>query len=509
LTPLPEKGILPPGLGSNVRGQSGLFTLPVYSLSWKDNAMAIPSFRGRSSAGQLASQSRMLTAWAILMLACEADLTGRPAVADEAKKSATHAQERLIKVVNGNSREKLTTFAVDRQGRVIAGVSGDKALLRIFDSEGKQVAEWPLPVPPEAVNVGPKGDVYVGGNGKLLLLDSDGAVTKVCEAPNLAGAKDAAVAIQKKIQERAQLDVAARQREQIRTSTKRLADLAKKIAIIDRELKAIADEADTGPDFDAKEEEQREQERKGLLKKRAALVRLGKNLKTTIAAPTGNRGNASGQGPAAEPQPPSIDQLVAAQARIASISASTTDVFFACSSSTGNGFDVWRTDLDFEQGRKISESLRGCCGQMDVQANDNGVYVAENTKHRVSCYTREGESVLDFGSRERGSDASFEGCCNPMNVAFGPGRSVYTAEAGSGRVKRFSADGTFMELVGSVELVPGCKKVSIAVSPKGDRVYMLDITRGHIVVMASSETPPNAAASSPQTDSLTSLDAGR
>jgi len=31
--------------------------------------------------------------------------------------------------------------------------------------------------------------------------------------------------------------------------------------------------------------------------------------------------------------------------------------------------------------------------------------------------------------------------------------------------------------------VPGCKKVSIAVSPQGDQVYMLDITRGHIVVM--------------------------
>jgi hypothetical protein len=471
--------------------------------------MAVPAFGGRSIDRHLAFQSRDLTAWAILMLACVGGLADSQALADDATKSATHAQERLIKVVNGTSREKLTTFAVDRQGRVIAGVSGEKSLLRVFNAEGDQVAEWPLPVPPEAVNVGPKGDVYVGGNGKLLLLDGKGAVTKVCEAPNLAGAKDAAVAIQKKIKERAQLDVAAKQRDQIRTSTKRLADLAKKIAIIDRELKAIADEASTGPDFDAKEEEQREQERKGLLKKRAALLRLGRNLKTTIAATTGNRENVSGQGPAAEPQPPSVDQLVAAQSRIASISASTKDVFFACSSSTGSGFDVWRTDLDFEQGRKIGESLRGCCGQMDVQANDNGVYVAENTKHRVSCYSRDGKSVLDFGSRERGSDAGFEGCCNPMNVAFGPGRSVYTAEAGSGRVKRFSADGTFMELVGAVELVPGCKKVSIAVSPKGDRVYMLDITRGHIVVMASSETPPNAAASSPRTDSLTLLDVGR
>ena len=71
-----------------------------------------------------------------------------------------------------------------------------------------------------------------------------------------------------------------------------------------------------------------------------------------------------------------------------------------------------------------------------------------------------------------------------MNVAFGDDGSVYTAESGIGRIKRFSADGSFIELVGQVELVPGCKKVAISVSPKGDQVYMLDITRGHIVVMA-------------------------
>jgi hypothetical protein len=186
--------------------------------------MAIPALIVRSSDRNLAFQSRMLTAWAILMLASAGGLEVRQASAGDATRSATHAQERLIKVVNGNSREKLTTFAVDRQGRIIAGVAGEKSLLRVFNSEGDQLAEWPLPVPPEAVNVGPKGDVYVGGAGKLLLLDSAGAVTKVCEAPNLAGAKDAAVVIQKKVKERAQLDVAAKQQDQIRTSTKRLAD---------------------------------------------------------------------------------------------------------------------------------------------------------------------------------------------------------------------------------------------------------------------------------------------
>ena len=40
-----------------------------------------------------------------------------------------------------------------------------------------------------------------------------------------------------------------------------------------------------------------------------------------------------------------------------------------------------------------------------------------------------------------------------------------------------------MSLVGQVDLVPGCKKVAIAVAPDGDRLYMLDITRNHILMM--------------------------
>ena len=38
-------------------------------------------------------------------------------------------------------------------------------------------------------------------------------------------------------------------------------------------------------------------------------------------------------------------------------------------------------------------------------------------------------------------------------------------------------------MVGSVDLVPGCKNVSIAVAEDGNQVFMLDITRNHIVVM--------------------------
>ncbi len=177
--------------------------------------------------------------------------------------------------------------------------------------------------------------------------------------------------------------------------------------------------------------------------------------------------------------------MVQHKMRMASVSATDKDVFVACPAAEGYGFEVWRTSRDFEDGARIVGSLSGCCGQMDVQASGDGVFVAENARARVCRYDREGKLVCQWGEREREGAVGFGSCCNPMNVAFGPKAEVYTAEATLGRIKRFSTTGEFLGLVGSVDIVPGCKNVAIAVNHDGSRVYMLDITRSHIVVMTA------------------------
>jgi hypothetical protein len=63
-----------------------------------------------------------------------------------------------------------------------------------------------------------------------------------------------------------------------------------------------------------------------------------------------------------------------------------------------------------------------------------------------------------------------------------------------GRVKRFTPDGEFLGLVGTVTIVPGCRRVAIGISRDGKNVYMLDITRSHIVVMTEKTADPTTAA---------------
>ena len=140
-------------------------------------------------------------------------------------------------------------------------------------------------------------------------------------------------------------------------------------------------------------------------------------------------------------------------------------------------------DNQFENPERIVTGLSGCCGQMDVKVNDDGVFVAENGRHRVSRYGLDGKLITTWGKGARTGLEGFGSCCNPMNVTFGQAGVVYTSEDDTGRIKRYSPDGKLLGLVGAVDLVPGCKNVSIAVTSDESRVYMLDITRGHIVRM--------------------------
>ena len=220
-----------------------------------------------------------------------------------------------------------------------------------------------------------------------------------------------------------------------------------------------------------------------------------------------------GDAPSEQQIESAVESTILYKSRVSSISSDGSDVFLATGAVKGYGYDVWRLDADLAHAEKIVTGLRGCCGQMDVRASGDGVFVAENSRHRVCQFDREGNRIRNWGRRDTRGVQGFGSCCNPMNVAFGPDGSVYTAESTTGRIKKYQPDGTLVALVGSVELVPGCKNVSIDVSQDGSKVYMLDMTRHHIVVMEAVDPPTeeqaegdNAAESAPSTAEVTTKD---
>jgi hypothetical protein len=394
--------------------------------------------------------------FALCMIAC---LSGS-AVADirtpeSIDADATHQQVAIIRVsADEVPAMPINAFCLNRKGQIVAACGSGPGEVRIINDDGKVLRSWAVAVKPEAINVANNGTILVGGEGKLMRFDATGKELQQAESPHAAALRASVEKLRK---------------EAVSMLTRSPNSLGSRIALYERVIDQLEEKAQKGT--------LNEQEERTLKLLPATLERFKQQA---AAQPQEQK---TDSGPSEDAIQQQVQNMIKSKMRISSISSGGDHVFVATRGTTGYGYEVWRMDNELSGGSVIIKGLSGCCGQMDVQCCRNGLFVAENSRHRVVRYDTNGEQVTTWGKGDRTGINGFSSCCNPMNVCFNGAGEVFTAESGTGRIKRFNADGKFVAYVGDVDLVPGCKNVSIAVSPNTDKVYMLDLTRNHIVVM--------------------------
>jgi hypothetical protein len=382
----------------------------------------------------------------------------------EAAPRVSHKQVQAIKVTDGKGAT-LQSMTRTSDGRIVAllgaarygGIEegtkqAPQAAIQVYDKDGKELQRWNIPIPGQAVGAGPDGSIYVGGNGKVCKYSAAGKLLIETDLPHLT----AMLADKDGLRQRAKEQIES-QKESIEQTKKAYAEQIKV-------FKAQIAKIEETPAGDRTE----------------AVNRKLKRLKLQLTSYESVRffeGNDETQ------LEDVVQQLVQRAMTISSISASGKDVYVVSGEQKGYGFAAWRMDQNFKNPTKVLSELRGCCGQMDVQATGTELFVAENTKHRVGHYDRDGKRLEEFGTTaSRKNEDGFGGCCNPMNVCFGPSGQVLTAES-EGIIRRFSATGEYLGLVGRVTLTGGCKNVAVSASPDGERIYFCDLPGSRIIVM--------------------------
>jgi len=392
--------------------------------------------------------------------------------------SPTHKQSALIKVnAKGLPTATVTCFCLGKDEVLLAGCTGTASEIRVFDRTGKFLKSIELPIAPEAINVAPDQSILAAGEGQLLRLSPDGEQLALVDSPHATDIR----ASEDKIRE----EVLTQHKEQFKMRPQMIEAYDNAIDTMQKQVDRLA-----GQEKELREQQGDDEADKKLAVKLKRLEQQRKTAEQTIAQYEEAKKQFEGQSDGDEPTELTDDQIaekVAASVKyklgVASISATKDAVFLACRAPVGYGYNVWRLTPDLAEGKQIVEGLSGCCGQMDVQASDEGIFVAENSRHRVCRYDAEGKLVGTWGKGARTGVEGFGSCCNPMNLAFGADGVVYTAEDTTGRIKRYTPDGQLLSVVGAADVVPGCKKVAIGVAAGGDRVYMLDITRNHIAAL--------------------------
>ncbi|MFN0051621.1 MAG: hypothetical protein ACKV0T_05480 [Planctomycetales bacterium] len=387
-----------------------------------------------------------------------------------AGKAPTHSQVREVPVPSKEGRS-LQTLTQTSEGRIAAlialprygaarGSRGGQPTSEVWmlDADGSEVARHSIGFHAQAIGAGPDGSVFVGGNGRLARIDSQGQLTAEIELPHLAEITKNTEELRKRAEE--QIESQKESYAEIQQSyEKQLVSLGKRI----EDLQEIDEEKRTTA------------QRRRLKRYEEELSQLRESIDQFRT-------------PSVEE---AIQEIISRMRMINSVAVTQRDLFIVCGMSKGYGYSVWRMDHQFQEAREVMSGLGGCCGQMDVQAHGDHLFVAENTKHRVGQYDRDGNPVQTFGQRaEKKAEDGFGGCCNPMNLRIGTDGSIYTAES-EGIIRKFNATGEFVDLVGKTKLEHGCKHVAVAVSEDGDRVFFCDQPGSRIVIFArekSSET---------------------
>lgn len=169
------------------------------------------------------------------------------------------------------------------------------------------------------------------------------------------------------------------------------------------------------------------------------------------------------------------NRLAERRGTVTGLAATDQDVFLAVPAPNDFSYQIHRFDHALQNPARIIERLRGCCGQMDVDARDGSLMIAHNARHRVEFYDREGRQTSKFGKKGKIRASDFGGCCEPKNVCALPDGDILVAESGPPTcIKRFNSDGKFMGIVAVTEIKGGCVRVQVERSSDGKRFYLLD-----------------------------------
>ena len=293
--------------------------------------------------------------------------------------------------------------------------------------------QFGLPFQPSALDLDSSGNMFVAGEGRIGRMTRDGEIEILANSPTLAGVD----------MEELKKEVRQEMQEQMERSKE----------IFEKQIETFSEQV---AEIEAIEESERTKSQNRRLKTLKAQI---ESYEDYIQQQT-------------EVDDQMIEYRLQSKSKITAVAVSEKDVFVATGARQGSGYEVYRLNLDLDDAQCVLKGLRGCCGQMDIHARDDQIYVAENTKFSVGVYDRDGNEVSRFGERLAKDNQGFGSCCNPMNVICCADGNILTAESSIGKIKRFDPSGEMIGYVGRARIGGGCKHVAIGFDEKRDRYYV-------------------------------------
>jgi hypothetical protein len=398
---------------------------------------------------------------------------------------ASHEQVDVIDINKGaKNRRAVHSFCLNSDGDLLVCCGGDRppesgrepktdqatandatqqGEVLLLSPEGKKVGSWKSTFEPQAICIASDGTIFVGGQGKLKKLDKDGKLLLLADAPNAAALPLPPVPKKGREPEGKDAEMVKKAKE------KRIAEQQASLKEAQDEYRKTTQAAskDLIPNDDASMETYQARIRGPLEKLQSVQEELTDLQMTREMRAARLRAER--------------DRRLA----ITGIAITDRDLFLACMSPLGFGYEVWRTDRNFGAPKKIISNLAGCCGLMDIHAHDGDLWIANNARHRVERYDRDGKKRSSFGKTDRSDADGFGGCCEPKNLRFASNGEFFAIESEPQVcVKRFTTAGKFLSVAVVAPWESSCVQSTTEFKASQDKFFVLNSGQGTIHVFA-------------------------
>jgi hypothetical protein len=179
-----------------------------------------------------------------------------------------------------------------------------------------------------------------------------------------------------------------------------------------------------------------------------------------------------------------------AQSGRPSIAANEDAVFVAYPQSSDGKYRVFRLSPDLSIEAEIISDIEVCVPQLDLQTDGKNLLIAEAAQGQVSVFDSSGKRIKSFGKRSTGNPNGFGGDYNPLAIRALSDIQVLTGEIGSGALKKFNHDGTFVSHLANVKLSAECRRIAVAYDDERNWYYMMNSSKGSVSVLLPADEIP-------------------
>ena len=174
------------------------------------------------------------------------------------------------------------------------------------------------------------------------------------------------------------------------------------------------------------------------------------------------------------------------------IAATDNQVFVACTTLDGTGFDVWRMSPNLSIEGKVIENLQNGFNHLDLYSSGIELMVGPQKNLDIGVYDFNGRPIREIGKHSEKRDQDRDKV-RTTNICLREDGDILTTSTQNGLILRYKQSGELIGNLGTAKLDTNENFASLGFDLSRNWIYVMNRAKSHIAILVLKDEAPNSA----------------